>query len=249
MKHKLFELKLNSISLERCVSEITDKAKQNVSAYLCAVNVHMLVTSQKDHVLKKAVNSAMWAVTDGKPIAWTYSHFIKKQERIAGMDITPKLLKKANEESLIISVYGNTDSNLKKFKSVLKKAYPKVKIGELISPPFRNLSLIEEEAYIKKINDANSQLVFVSLGCPKQEKWMYINSKKINGVCLGIGNAINVFVGEEKRPPLFIQNIGMEWFYRLIQNPKRLIKRYMITNTIFCIMVLKKTLYVKKDKG
>lgn len=243
MKKDFLNLRINRIHFDCLIEEILDNAKTNISSYLCAVNVHMTVEAQTDEVLKSAVNSATWAVTDGMPVAWTYSKLLKTaQERIAGMDITPELLHQADKHGLVVSVYGNTKKNLDKFRMFVSKHFPNVIIGCLISPPFRTLSETELKHNIHLINIANSQIVFVSLGCPKQEIWMLKNSLKIKGVCLGIGNAINTTIGEEKRPPKLVQKIGMEWLFRLFQNPKRLFKRYLYTNIRFCIMIFKKAL-------
>lgn len=247
MKKTLFDLHIDSISFGNTIKAVVANGIQNVPSYLCAVNVHMTVEAQTDKVLKSAVNSATWAVTDGMPVAWAYSKLLKiNQKRIAGMDITPELLRQADKEGLVVSVYGNTQENLDKFKVFVSKHHPNAKIGCLISPPFKELSETELNSYIQELNNANSQIIFISLGCPKQEKWMLENSKKINGVCLGIGNAINTTIGEEKRPPKNIQNLGLEWLYRLIQNPKRLFKRYLITNSKFCWLVLKNIPLFKK---
>lgn len=243
MKKQFFKLNINSISFKDTIDEIVENAIKNISSYLCAVNVHMTVEAQKDELLKSAINASTWAVTDGMPVAWAYGKIFKtNQERVAGMDITPELLSKANKHGLIVSVYGNTELNLDKFKAYLTKHYPNLKIGCLVSPPYRELSAIELNHNIEKINNVKSQIIFISLGCPKQEKWMFENSKRINGVCLGVGNAINTTIGQEKRPPKFVQSLGMEWFYRLIQNPRRLFKRYFYTNTQFCILIIKKAL-------
>lgn len=238
-----FNLNISNITYRDCVENIVSRAKQYQSSYLCTVNVHMLVLSQKDTQLRQAINKATWAVTDGVPVTWTYSLFKKRQERIAGMDLTPKLLEEANKNFLTVSVYGNTELNLALFKAYIRRNYENIKIGEFISPPFRNLSTEEQTLFINKINKKKSQIIFVSLGCPKQEKWMLNYSHKINGVCLGIGNAINTTIGEEKRPALIFQKMGLEWVFRLLQDPRRLFKRYAITNTKFIIMILKKVVY------
>jgi len=241
MKLSLFNLKINNISFDGLLEQIVANAIINKSSFLCAVNVHMTVEAQSDEILKKSINSATWAVTDGMPIVWSFRIFNKKgQDRVAGMDIIPSLLEKANDNELVISVYGNTQDNLDGFKDYILSKYPRIKIGALISPPFRKIVEKEKQRYIDDINKNKSQIVFVSLGCPKQEKWMLENSKNINGVCLGIGNAINTTIGNEKRPPKFIQNVGLEWFFRLIQNPKRLVSRYLKTNTKFIFLFFKK---------
>lgn len=247
MKKELFGLQLNVISKAEVLDEVIACAKSQKPSYLCAVNAHMASEAQRDHALLRAVNSANWAVTDGMPVAWAFNRLNRLgQERIAGMDITPLLIQKAASLGLVVSIFGNTKNNLKSFKSYVSRHYPALKIGELISPPFRPLTNDETELFIEKINKARTNILFVSLGCPKQEKWMLHHAVKVNAVCLGIGNAVNTLIGVEKRPPNWVQRLGMEWFYRLAQNPKRLFKRYLITNTKFIVLFFRDWLGIKR---
>ncbi|MDE3742226.1 WecB/TagA/CpsF family glycosyltransferase [Maribacter polysaccharolyticus] len=240
MKKKLLGLDINYISRHDLLNGLIEKATARKSSYLCAVNVHMTVESQKNIELKNAILNADWAVTDGVPVKWAFNYLNKSnQERLAGMDLTPELLKIVSNLGLVVSVYGNTAENLDMFKVSVTNTLPKLKIGCLISPPFRKLSKEETNSYIKEIKDSGTNILLVSLGCPKQEIWMSNNANYTNAVCLGIGNAINTIIGQEKRPPKLIQTIGMEWFYRLVQNPKRLFKRYLITNSKFCWLFIK----------
>jgi len=240
LKLNIFSLFLNTIKFDEVISEVVIKAQNKQSSYLCAVNVHMATLAQQDLVLKDAINNSTWAVSDGVPITWAMK-LIKKnnQERIAGMDLTPRLLEIAESKGLVISVYGNTQKTLDNFRLHIEKNYKNLKIGAFISPPFRALTENEIKCHVAKLNAVNSQIVLVSLGCPKQEKWMFHNSKYINAVCLGIGNAINTTIGDEKRAPKFFQKIGFEWLFRLLQSPRRLFLRYLITNSKFVKICLK----------
>ncbi|WP_375325928.1 WecB/TagA/CpsF family glycosyltransferase [Flagellimonas sp. GZD32] len=241
IKRELFGLEINNISKSQLISELLRFAQARRPSYLCAVNVHMLVEAQTDISLKKAIKNAQWAVTDGVPVKWAFSYFNKvSQSRIAGMDITPELIEHCDEKQMTVSVFGNTEENLDIFQEYLTQNFGNVKIGRFISPPFRKLTVEETEKYVHEINDVGTNILFVSLGCPKQEKWMLENSSDLSCVCLGIGNAINTVIGSEKRPPKFIQKLGMEWFYRLIQNPTRLFNRYFYTNSKFIALVLKR---------
>jgi len=243
MKLNLFNLKINKITTEELLQDIVDRAKKGKSAYLCAVNSHMTVEAQKDNLLKEAILESDWSVTDGVPVSWAFSYLNQvKQERVAGMNITPLLLDVAEKNGLSISVYGNTDENLTAFSKYISLNHPNLRIGKLISPPFREITPEETQEYIDQFNNSGTNILFVSLGCPKQEKWMLNNAHKMSCVSLGIGNAINTTIGKEKRPPKIIQNLGLEWFVRLIQNPKRLFMRYLVTNTKFCLMVLKQAM-------
>jgi len=249
MKIRFLNVLVDHITPEDLVTEVISMANKRKPSYLCAMNAHMTVLANEDSEMAQALIDSDWVVTDGVPVAWAFSKLNNiSQSRIAGMDISPKLIQLCEKDNLTISVFGNTKQNLIKFRKYVSENHPKVKIGSLISPPFRKLTIEETRTYIDEINQSGTNILLVSLGCPKQEKWMYSNSSEIRGVCLGIGNAINTIIGTEKRPPKWIQKIGMEWMFRLIQNPKRLFKRYLVTNTKFMLLVLREMFGKKQSK-
>ena len=122
-------------------------------------------------------------------------------------------------------------------KNKIEKKFPNVKIAGLFSPPYDKP--LDDKSYIDLINDSGADLVFVSLGCPKQEKWMANHYHNINAVLLGVGGAFSVYAGVTKRAPLFMRNAGLEWMYRLLQEPRRLFKRYFKTNSLFIYLLIK----------
>jgi N-acetylglucosaminyldiphosphoundecaprenol N-acetyl-beta-D-mannosaminyltransferase len=130
----------------------------------------------------------------------------------------------------------------------VKNRYPKTIIAGAMSPPFRLLEEWELNEHISLINQSKPHFVFVSLGCPKQEKWMADNFKKINAVLLGVGAAFEIMAGMKKRAPKWMQDLSLEWLYRLIQEPRRLFKRYFVTNSFF-IYLLIKAIYKKAFYG
>ena len=134
---------------------------------------------------------------------------------------------------------------LAKTHDSLKQKYPHLSIAGFYSPPFRQLTNIEEEEICNKINSSNPNLIFVVLGCPKQERWMASMKGKLNAVMIGIGGALPVFVGMQKRAPKWMQDYGLEWLFRFIQEPKRLWKRYMVTNSLFLYLIIKAKFNIK----
>lgn len=244
-KQFFFNTKVTTLSYSTIIQQIIIAAKNNLPAYVCALNVHMLIESIDDVDFRDVVNNATLVTPDGVPISKALELlFGIKQERVAGMDFTPSLFKEAEREGIGVYFFGNTKKNLKELELKLSKEYPRLILSGFISPPFSPPTNEETDRYIREINQSGAGLVFVSLGCPKQEKWMYENSPKINAVLLGIGNAISTYIGVEKRAPKWMQKNGMEWFYRLGQDPKRLFKRYLYTNTKF-MYLLSKLLFKK----
>ena len=200
----------------------------------------MTIEAHWDTKFASMVNGADLVTPDGMPIAKAMKLLYGiKQERVAGMDLLPDLLLKAQEEQLGVFFYGGTDEMLQHTKEYILKFYPQLSKHEYLSPPFRPLTEEEEAGIIAKINNSGAQIVFVALGCPKQEKWMASMKGKINACMIGIGGALPVMIGMQKRAPKWIQRLSLEWLFRLLQEPKRLFKRYFLTNTLFIFLIIK----------
>ena len=131
--------------------------------------------------------------------------------------------------------YGSTQGTLDKLESVINEKYKGTIICGMMSPPFRPLSVEEDEQIIKEINEANPDFIWVGLGAPKQEIWMAAHENKIGGLMIGVGAAFDYESGNIKRAPKWMQKLNLEWLYRLVQDPKRLLPRYIKTNSKFLI--------------
>lgn len=246
-RYKTISLRLSSQSYSSAKQTILNWAESRKSAYVCFANVHMTIEAYDDSKFAEVVNTADLVCADGMPLAKAVKLLYgQKIDRVAGMDMFPDLVQAAHEEKLSIFLYGTTDEILQKIVEKINNEFPKAKVVGAVSPPFRTLSKEEEEVYIQQINDSGANMVFVALGCPKQEKWMAKHSKKINAVLLGVGGAFPVFVNEQKRAPEWMRNMSLEWLYRLIQDPKRLFKRYLYTNSKFLYLLCLQKLKLKK---
>lgn len=209
----------------------------------------MTIEAYWDPKFAQMVNAADLVTPDGMPLAKAMKLLYGiRQDRVAGMDLLPDLLKKAEEENLGVFFYGGTDEMLQKTQTFVQATYPNLKEQAYYSPPFRALTAEEEIEIIKRINDSGANLVFVALGCPKQEKWMASMKSRINACMIGIGGALPVMIGIQKRAPRWIQKISLEWFYRLAQEPRRLFKRYFVTNTLFLFLIVKQFCQLKFSK-
>ncbi len=149
------------------------------------------------------------------------------------MDMMPALLQRAVEESLPVFFYGSTPDSLAKCVAVCEERFPGLRIAGTLSPPFRPLTADEETAIAEQITDSGARLVFVALGCPKQELWMARMRGRVPAVLLGIGGALPILTGDTKRAPLWVRQMGLEWAVRLAQEPGRLLKRYATTNSLY----------------
>lgn len=225
---------IDALSWEDTIQQITTWSSTNESRYICICNVHSVVTAKNEPDLQTAINNADMATPDGFPIAWTLRRMgHKNQERINGPDLMWKLCEYSNNQTLNIFLYGSTTKTLDKLKLCLSNRFPKIQIVGSYSPPFRTLTVEEDDEIINLINSSGAQVVFVGLGCPKQELWMAKQRGKINATMIGVGAAFDYHAGTLKRAPIWMRELGVEWLYRLAMEPGRLWKRYLMTNTVF----------------
>jgi N-acetylglucosaminyldiphosphoundecaprenol N-acetyl-beta-D-mannosaminyltransferase len=240
-KHPLISISLSLGSYADFVDEIIRLANDaECSEYICVANVHMLVEAYKDKEFAKAVNNAVIITSDGVPLRWGLKWLYGiRQERVAGMDLLPDLLRTASQQSIPVFFYGGTEEMLAVISEYVKTHYSGILIAGSYSPPFRTLTHDEEVEVIDRINASGARLVFVSLGCPKQERWMASMKGRIKATMIGVGAAFPVLVGAKKMAPQWMRNSGLEWSYRLFQEPKRLFKRYLTTNSVFLYLLIK----------
>ena len=238
-KQQFKSIQLSLGSYSQFCKEIVLLCNSSCSEYVCVANVHMLVEAHKDKEFADVVNNSIITTPDGLPLTWGLRLLYGiKQERVAGMDLLPDLLSLASQNQISVFFYGGTNEVLEKTKKYIKECYPDIPSIGYYSPPFRTLTTEETDEIAEKINSIGARLVFVSLGCPKQERWMSTMKGRINAVMIGIGAALPVLVGEKSRAPKWMQKNGLEWLYRLMQEPRRLCKRYFVTNTTYIILLI-----------
>jgi len=250
IKYNLLGLNISTGPYQAFVDNIALLALSAPSSYVCIANVHMLIEAHKDPAFAAVVNNADIVTPDGMPLAKGLKLLYQvNQDRVAGMDLLPHVLSLAEQKAIAVYFYGSTKETLTLVDAYCRKHFPGLKIAGLHSPPFRPLTTHEEEETIRNINLSGAKIVLVALGCPKQEKWMASMKNRINACMLGVGGALPVMAGLQKRAPLWIQKISMEWFYRLLQEPRRLFKRYAITNSIFLMLFFKELVKHKRKKA
>jgi N-acetylglucosaminyldiphosphoundecaprenol N-acetyl-beta-D-mannosaminyltransferase len=209
-------------------------ALERESRYVCICNVHSLITTTQNSEYGHVVNEADMATPDGAPVAWIMRRLgYAGQMRINGPDLMWRYCEQSQARAEPIFLYGSSEQTLATLKVKLLAAFPAFTIAGAISPPFRALTPEEDATIVEQINSSNAGVVFVSLGCPKQELWMASHRGKINAVMIGVGAAFDYHAGTINRAPKWMQDYGLEWFYRLASEPRRLWKRYFVTNTLF----------------
>jgi N-acetylglucosaminyldiphosphoundecaprenol N-acetyl-beta-D-mannosaminyltransferase len=246
----VLEAFIDAVTWDEAIRQIVQWGAARESRYVCICNVHSVVTTTSDVEFKIAVNNADMATPDGYPIAWALRRLgHPSQERINGPDLMMKYLAEAEHHGQSVFFYGATDLTLTRLRVALHDRFPELRISGMHAPPFRPLSLEEDEATVSRINESGASVVFVGLGCPKQEKWMAEHRGRIHAVMIGVGAAFDYHAGVVKRAPIWWQRNGLEWLYRLGCEPRRLFKRYMVTNTLFVVGFLRQFVSSKLPLG
>lgn len=223
---KLQGVNFTPVTLETALKIVVDTSKNKDGSYFCLANIHVVMESHRDPEIKEVLNGASGVFADGMGTAGALKYLgYMFKDRVRGTDLMLRLCDYANKNHLKIFLYGNTQETLEKLSKKLKKMFPELIIAGYISPPFRELSKGEDEADIHKINEADPDILFVSLGAPKQEKWMAAHKGRIKAVQLGVGAAFDYIAGNLKEAPDWMKRHCLEWFYRMFQQPKKTIYR------------------------
>ena len=240
MKPTILNMRVDTTSYQESTASIVAWAHAGESRYVCVANVHMVMEAYDHPDFRETVNAADLIVPDGMPLVWMLRRMgYSGQERVSGPDLMAYVLQGAAEQNIPVGFYGSTPSVLKRLQEQLKHRFPALKIAYAYSPPFRVLTSQEKAQIVKDINASGTRILFVALGCPKQERWMAAHRGQIQAVMIGVGAAFDFHAGAKPRAPRWMQNIGLEWLFRLVTEPRRLWRRYLQHNPRFAIMALK----------
>ncbi len=211
--------------------------------------VNSIVAALKDPKVKEVYNASEYVLCDGMPVKWA-SHFLGNPivERITGLDLLPDLIQFAAYKNYSVFLLGASPGVAEKLKQVALAKYPNCNIAGIYVPPFMKTFTAEEnQKMVDAVNAVQPDIVLVSLTAPKQDLWIAQNRAVLKtSVCVGIGGAFEVMAGLAKRAPKWMHNAGLEWFYRFIQEPKRMFRRYFIEAPIFIPLVIKQKLFGSK---
>jgi len=228
--------RVDATSYQNATQQIVKWAEARTCAYVCAANVHMLMEAYDNAEFADVVNCAALVTPDGMPLVWALAMLgVKRSSRVYGPTLTLQVCKAASQQSIPIGLYGGTSDSLAAFAAFLKQKFPSLQIACQIAPPFRSLTLKEDYDYTSEIRNSGARILLVGIGCPKQEIWMHRHQDQLQLVMLGVGAAFDFHSGRVKQAPALLQNIGLEWMFRLFMEPKRLWKRYFKHNPRFII--------------
>lgn len=237
---QVLKVPITTGTLEIVSEEIIRMASQGRWGYVCVANVHMVVTAKYNFSLFSVMNKAVLVTSDGMPLVV----LLKKQgfrcaERVAGPDLMIHVCKLSESAGLPVYFYGGSINAMKILNEKICQLFPSLRLAGVESPPTLANQPSVDLSVVDRINSSGAKIVFVGLGCPKQEFWMHLYTKELDAILIGVGAAFDFFSGEKKRAPAWMQAIGLEWLYRLYCEPRRLWKRYLVTNIQFAWLLLK----------
>lgn len=202
--------------------------------YICVANVHTTVTAWEDESYRAVQNGAALVLPDGAPLSrYSRAHGFPQAQRVTGPDLMREVLRLSAQTGWTHYFYGSTPETLELLRQKLAERYPGARVVGMESPPFRPLTPREDADAAARINAARPDFVWVGLGAPKQERWMAAHAGQVQALMVGVGAAFDYEAGNIRRAPLWMQKCSLEWLYRLMQDPRRLLGRYLNTNLKF----------------
>lgn len=246
----ILKTNINVTDMDGTIAYITENLDALKGDYICVSNVHTTVMAYRDKEYRKIQNSAAMALPDGQPLSIvSRRRGYAQAQRVPGPDLMPAILDLSQERGYTHYFYGSTEHTLTRLREELLKRYPKLQIAGMYAPPFRELTVEEDEEAVRRINESGADFVWVALGAPKQERWMYAHRNRVRGLMLGVGAAFDFIAGTVKRAPMWMQKLCMEWVFRIMQDPRRMLPRYLSTNFAFLYYVHRENRALREKKG
>lgn len=213
-------------------------ASTRESRYVCVANVHMTMEAHDSAEFRAIVNGADLVTPDGMPLVWALKLFgVPQATRVRGPTLTARVIERAAAAGVPIGFYGGTPAVSKRMVQACQRRFPGLRVAYAYAPPFRELTVHEDAAITHEINASGAGILFVGLGCPKQERWMASHKGSVNAVMLGVGAAFDFLAGLKPEAPEWMQGAGLEWLFRLATEPRRLWWRYAYHNPRFVVLL------------
>ena len=247
----VISMNVDITNITNTLERVDQLANTKKGAYICVSNIHMCMEVFDSPEFQSVVNNADLTIPDGRPLSWAQKLLGHNEaEQVRGQDIMNAICQQSGTTNHNIGLYGgSSDELLQQVITELKSTYPDINITFSYSPPFRPLTDEEDQDIIQKINDSNVNVLFVGIGCPKQERWMAEHKEQLNCVMLGVGAAYDFIAGSKKHAPRWMQRAGLEWLFRLCSEPQRLWKRYLQQNPRFIYHFTKQLINHKLGKN
>ncbi|MEO6333780.1 MAG: WecB/TagA/CpsF family glycosyltransferase [Pyrinomonadaceae bacterium] len=230
----VLKLQVDLCDYESAVNRIAERARTGHGGYVCVANVHVAIEAEDDPEFSRLVNNADLVLPDGTPLVWMQRlQGNGGASQVRGPSLMPMLMQHAETEKLRVGFLGGRPEVLQMICTRAAEEFPELNVVFENSPPFRELADEENDEIANAINASEVQILFVGLGCPKQERWMAANREQVKAVMIGVGAAFDLYSGNIREAPGLISKLGLEWMFRLVQEPRRLFSRYLLVNPRF----------------
>ncbi len=249
MKTKIADVEIDNISMQETLDKVEDFIRSKTNKFIVTPNVDHIIRLRKDAKFRKCYKSSSLILADGMPILWAASFLgMPLKEKVSGSDLFFKLCELSARKGYKLFFLGGREGASKKSAEVMSKKFPSLRVVGFYCPPFGFENDTKETSRIlEAIKKVSPDILFIGVGSPKQEKWIYDHKEEYNvPVSIGVGAAFDFASGVVRRSPIWMQKIGLEWLWRLMMEPKRLWKRYLIDDPVFFWLVVKQKLRLLK---
>ncbi len=237
---KILGLPINAGTFEEVSAAIFDAARSGTAGYVCVANVHMFTLARRSQDLARIIEQAAFVTSDGMPLVWTLRRKgIAEAERVYGAGLMDDLCRRAAAASMPVYLFGGAEATLSRLTETLCKRHPDLRLAGAEAPPMLPQRPELDETVAERIRKSGAGLVFVGLGCPKQEYWMASHAQRAGALSIGVGAAFDFIAGTAPQAPGWMQRAGLEWLYRLAREPRRLFARYLVSNTAFVFYLIR----------
>jgi len=243
-KYDLFGAMISATDYEQAEELIIEAARRKMAAVVSHLPVHSIVTAWRDESYRRSINAFEIAAPDGQPVRWALNriHGLRLRDRVYGPELMLRLCRRAAREGIGIYLYGSTHEVLRRLERNLCAMCPGLIIAGTESPPFGQMTEEEDAAAVRRINASGAGIVFIGLGCPKQDFYASAHRHSIRAVQVCVGAAFDFHAGTKPMAPRWMQRAGLEWLFRLISEPRRLWRRYAVNNTLFLLLLARRLL-------
>ena len=237
-KHSIFGVTISATDYEQAARAVMAAARCREGGVVTHLAVHGLVTAARDAAYRAKVNTFEVVAPDGQPVRWALNRFERAglTDRVYGPEFMLRLCRRAAEAGVGVYLYGSTPKVVRALEEKLVERFPALRVVGCAPSLFRPLTPEEDAALVRRVNDSGAGLLFLGLGCPLQETFAYEHRGSIKAVQLCVGAAFDFHAGNKRMAPGWMQRSGLEWLFRLTQEPGRLWRRYLLTNATFCLL-------------
>ena len=238
-KVDLFGVNVTPTNYTEATNVIMDAACRGASGLVSCYSTHSLIEASRGDDFRRAANVFDMITPDGQPVRWALNilHQAGLDDRVYGPELTLRICKSAAEHGVSIYLYGSSAEVIAALRENLSRMFPDLKIVGAESPPYRQLTEAEDADTVHRINESGAGILFIGLGCPKQDFFAFEHRNRLKLVQVCVGAAFDFHSGNKKMAPGWMQRHALEWLYRLIHEPRRLCGRYLLTNSIFLLML------------